>query len=127
MSAHSTFKLSSDHLPLDLGAQTQKLDVALKWGDLCMDEFSEQVEKEIQLGLPPTSYMLGLDSELKRMQLQHGFVSGLVLPLWVAFAACLPKLQSAVENCEANVAYYKSRMLELQPPPPPFTPEDLAP
>lgn len=101
---------------VDIGAQTQDISIAMKWGDLLMEEFTAQVRKEIEHGLPPTVYMMGLESEYKRMQLQYGFVSTFVLPLWQVVVSCLPALQHAADQCASNVAFYKERMLALQPP-----------
>jgi hypothetical protein len=99
---------------IDIGAQTQDLPLAMKWGSRCRDEFVAQVNKELAYSITPTPYMMGLDLELKYMQLQHGFVGGFVLPLWQVLASCLPRLRHAADRCEANVASYKENARLLQ-------------
>ena len=71
------------------------------------------MSKEVDVGVSPTAYMMGLESDLKYYQLQTGFVSGFVLPLWQAFASCIPELEFAAAQCEANVTYYKERVQSL--------------
>ena len=41
----------------DIGAQTQRLEVAQRWGDRVVKEFQDQALHERELGLPPTPYM----------------------------------------------------------------------
>lgn len=103
-------------MQLDIGAQTQDLSIAQKWSERVIDEFSDQARREEELGIPQTAFMVGLESELMSNQLQAGFTSGFVLPLWQEFSACLPKLQCAAEQCASNAQYYKSIVLRLQPP-----------
>lgn len=98
----------------DIGAQTQKRELALKWTDSCIQEFHNQALKEVELGLEVTPYMLGLkDDEMKCMQLQHGFISGVVSPLWSSLAEVFPKLSVAVDKLCSNRTYYASRLEEL--------------
>ena len=108
-------------LYLDIGAQTQDISIAAKWGECCRSEFRAQVLKEVEMGVPPTAYMMGLESDLKYYQLQTGFVSGFVLPLWQVFASCIPDLEFAATQCESNVAFYKEQVqcLHLSDPPSP--------
>ena len=41
----------------DVGAQTQRLEVAQRWGERVVKEFQDQALQERKLGLPPTPYM----------------------------------------------------------------------
>jgi hypothetical protein len=86
----------------------------LKWGERLREEFTEQVSREVALGVQPTGYMMGLQSDLKYYQLQSGFVAGFVLPLWQVFASVIPNLDHAVTQCESNLAHYKERVHQLQ-------------
>jgi 3',5'-cyclic-nucleotide phosphodiesterase len=90
----------------DIGAQTQSQTVAMKWTDALTREFSSQAKKELDLGLPVTSMMHGLDDELKKMQLQASFVKGIVMPLWSALSTCFPDLAYAVQQAESNQKFY---------------------
>ena len=94
----------------DLSGQILKLDLAIKWGDKCIQEFINQCIKEKELGIPVTPFMDGLEDELKQMKLQHGFVGNIVLPLWTALATCFPSLSHTVTRGQANYAYYNQRI-----------------
>ncbi|CAE7722770.1 Pde9a [Symbiodinium microadriaticum] len=78
-----------------------------------MEEFSNQCEKEKALGLPVTTFMDGLDDELQRMRLQHGFVGNIVIPLWTALATCFPSLSHTTIQAQANNDYYARRIQVL--------------
>lgn len=97
----------------DIGAQTQSRELALQWTDRCLDEFSSQGTKERLLGLELTPFMQGLDDELTRMQLQVGFVGGIVIPLWSALAACFPNLDYAVNQAISNKTHYADKVTDI--------------
>ena len=97
----------------DIGAQTQCRSLSLKWTERCLAEFHAQALKEKELGLEPTPFMQGLDDELKRVQLQQGFIGGIVVPLWTAFASCFPGLDYAVVQAIENKNYYAERATAL--------------
>lgn len=90
----------------DIGAQTQERSVASKWTQRLVAEFQAQAQKEIDLHLPLTPFMHGLDDELKQMQLQSGFVGNIVIPLFSAFSVCFPALEHAVQQASSNKAFY---------------------
>jgi len=71
-----------------IGAQTQCREVALQWTDRLVAEFSSQAAREIEMGIPLTPFLHGLDDECKKMQLQVGFLNGVVNPLWTAWHQC---------------------------------------
>jgi GAF domain-containing protein len=99
----------------DIGAQTQDSVLSLQWTEKCIAEFSHQADKEIELGLDPTPYMVGLKAdELKCMQLQHGFISGIVLPLWSSLAECFPNLSPSIDRLLANKQYFGDRIDQLK-------------
>lgn len=97
----------------DLGAQTQCREVALKWTDRLVDEFSSQAQREIEHCLPLTPFLHGLDDELKKMNLQVGFLSGVVMPLWSALSAVLPPLEPVVAQLESNRRYYAEKAEQI--------------
>jgi dual 3',5'-cyclic-AMP and -GMP phosphodiesterase 11 len=100
----------------DLSGQVMKLDLALKWGDKCIEEFVNQCNKEKELKIPVTPFMEGLEEEVKRMRLQHGFVGNIVLPLWTALAECFPSLSHTVAQGRSNYSYYTQRVAVLSAP-----------
>lgn len=93
----------------DIGAQTQKASVSLKWSQAVLDEFRAQATKEIALGLPETPFMQGLNDELVCMQLQQGFVTNIVIPLWTVLAQVFPELEYAVGQAACNRQYFAGR------------------
>ena len=94
----------------DLSGQTMKLEIAQKWGNALMLEFAAQSSKEVELGLPVTPFMQGLDSELNKLQLQYGFVSNIVVPLWAALSASFPELESCCHQAHSNKMYYQNEI-----------------
>lgn len=97
----------------DIGAQTQRRELALQWTERCLAEFAAQGANEKLLGLDLTPFMQGLDSQLTRMQLQAGFVAGIVVPLWSALAGCFHGLDYAVAQAVSNKTYYTDLVSEL--------------
>ena len=97
----------------DIGAQTQCRDLSLKWTERCLDEFSSQSAKEKSLNLELTPFMQGLDKELTRMQLQVGFVGGIVVPLWSALAGCFHNLEFAANQAVSNKTYYSDQATNI--------------
>jgi GAF domain-containing protein len=94
----------------DIGAQTQCPTVALKWTDRLVAEFSSQAQREIDANIPLTPFLHGLDDELKKMQLQAGFVTGIVMPLFAGLAGFLPELDKvATKQLRANRDYYQEQ------------------
>jgi hypothetical protein len=54
---------------------------------------------------------IGLRSdELKRMQLQHGFISGVVSPLWSSLRECFPCLEESMSRLLINKQRYADRI-----------------
>ena len=69
------------------------------------------MEKVLDLELTP--FMQGLENELTRMQLQVGFVGGIVVPLWSELAGCFPNLDYAAKQALVNKAYYSDQVNNL--------------
>jgi GAF domain-containing protein len=97
----------------DLSAQVLCPELALKWGDLVIEEFIHQSNEEKRLNLPLTPFMDGLEDEIKKMRLQHGFIGNIVLPLWTALVGCFPGLSHTVIQCQANYNYINQRIIVL--------------
>jgi hypothetical protein len=113
----------------DLSGQALKPELAQEWGSRCIQEFRHQAEKEANRGVPVTPFMANLDNELKQNELQHNFVTTIVLPLWTALAAVVPGVRHRVDAIEVNRAFYKARIDTLQSGKlsPPLTPPALTP
>jgi hypothetical protein len=103
----------------DIGAQTQKKELALKWGQRVLEEFRQQAKNEEKLKIPTAPFMQGLDQELACMKLQQGFVAGIVIPLWTALTDCLPKLKPCLDRAVLMKQHYEGRVHELSPERPP--------
>jgi hypothetical protein len=59
----------------DLGGQTAPWNIAAKWGEMVIQEFSAQSGAEEELGLPKSPFMVGLDDEYTRTRLQGNFIT----------------------------------------------------
>ena len=94
----------------DISGQALSPELSRTWGDRCIAEFRNQCEKEKELLLPVTSFMDGLEDELQRMKLQHGFVGNIVIPLWRALSNCFPSLSHMTAQAQANHDYYARRI-----------------
>lgn len=92
----------------DIGAQSQRTDLAVKWGRTVGREFSAQYETEKKLGITLSLFMADLDDEGKLALLQSGFIANIVLPLWSAVADCFPKIQPRVSMLQQNFEFYSS-------------------
>jgi GAF domain-containing protein len=97
----------------DLSGQVLCPELSLKWGNLVIEEFIHQSNEEKRLNLPVTPFMEGLEDEIKKMRLQHGFIGNLVLPLWTALVACFPALSHTLVQCQANYNYANQRIIVL--------------
>jgi 3'5'-cyclic nucleotide phosphodiesterase len=98
----------------DIGAQTQKNELAIKWSDAVLNEFRSQAQREKVLGVALTPFMQGLDDEIACNHLQQGFIGNIVLPLWSALAACFPKLDFAVSQAHENMQIFKAKAVGLK-------------
>jgi dual 3',5'-cyclic-AMP and -GMP phosphodiesterase 11 len=94
----------------DLSGQVLSPELSRKWGEKCIQEFRNQCTKEKELNLPVTAFMDGLDDEVQRMRLQHGFVGNIVIPLWTALATCFPSLSHTTIQAQVNHDYYGQRI-----------------
>lgn len=84
-----------------------KFEMTKMWCFRVCEEFSTQVVREKELGLPVTTFMEGLNNEIEIAKLQVGFVNYVILPLWNAMAILLPKLSTSVDSCVDNVKLWQ--------------------
>ncbi|KAL7535758.1 hypothetical protein ACHAWF_005264 [Thalassiosira exigua] len=68
-------------------------DVAADWAIRVTTEFSKQAQKEKQLELPVTTFMDGLDSQVKIAEVQIGFFKWMVKPLYHTIGLLFPALK----------------------------------
>ena len=78
-------------------------DMTQQWCFRVCEEFSQQAEKEREIGLPVTSFMEGLTNEYSIAKLQIGFVNYVILPLWKVTGLLFPKAAQHTVNCVHNV------------------------
>ena len=95
----------------DLAAQTLPANVSEIFEAKLMEEFFQQNIKEVSEGCEVTTFMKGLDSEKKRVELQVNFVSAIALPLWRGMAKCFPLCADRVQRAEEILSNYE-RILE---------------
>lgn len=100
----------------DLSGQALPGELAQQWGELCLEEFSNQVLEEERLGIPVSKFMTGLDDPVKRGSMQLSFCRHVVLPLWSGVARNLPECGPLVANVHSGMALYER---QAQPAPPP--------
>lgn len=99
---------------MTLGGQTQERVVASKWSDCVIAEFAQQADKEKELGLELTTYMIGLrGDEVRQSQLQYGFIENIVLPLWSSFSTSFPGVEFAIDQLIRNRDFFGNRLKEL--------------
>ena len=84
-----------------------KFEMTKMWCFRVCEEFSSQVVKEKELGLPVTAFMEGLNNEVDIAKLQVGFVNYVILPLWNAMVILLPKLTPSLDSCVQNVKLWQ--------------------
>ena len=77
-------------------------DTVRSWALKVCAEFTAQADRERELGLPVTAFMLGLDNEVSIAKLQLGFLDYVVGPLWKAVSELFPETAECHENLKAN-------------------------
>lgn len=91
----------------DVGNPTLKFELAKKWSVCIIEEFTGQVNKETQLGLPVTEFMRISGDILKIRNNQTGFIDVLVLPLFKAIDLHMPELKGYTRTAEENREIWK--------------------
>lgn len=97
----------------DLSGQALTLDLAQFWGTRVTQEFINQSNKESELGLPLSPFMLGLDNELVKMKMQVGFVTTFIIPQWTLMSMIVPALHAQAMQSTANRDFYANRVAAL--------------
>jgi len=82
-------------------------EVASDWAIRVITEFSRQAEKEKQLQLPVTTFMDGLDSQVKIAKVQIGFFRFMVKPLYHTIGILFSNLAVLEEWGEKNCVRYQ--------------------
>ena len=99
----------------DLGNPARSFDQACEWAKRISTEFTNQVYKERELGMPVTEFLKGLEEEWKIYKQEIGFINFVVKPLWAAMdrlseGAC----KFMLENLERNAELYLDESERLQ-------------
>lgn len=68
-------------------------DLTMTWAKRITEEFQNQYNNEIKLGLPPTKMWEGLHEPVRFYRCQIGFIDGIVSPLWGLLVDFFPDLE----------------------------------
>lgn len=79
-------------------------DISRRWATLVAEEFTMQVTKERELGLPVTAFMDGLSDPIKAAKSQIGFVDFVIHPLTDPFFRLFPGLADCSKYLDDNKA-----------------------
>jgi len=79
-------------------------DISRRWAKLVAEEFTMQVTKERELGLPVTAFMDGLSDPIKAAKSQIGFVDFVIHPLTDPFFRLFPGLADCSKYLDENRA-----------------------
>eukprot|EP01054_Gregarina_sp_Poly1_P006816 Gregarina_sp_Poly_1__6815@NODE_368_length_9159_cov_50_005939_g304_i0_p1_GENE_NODE_368_length_9159_cov_50_005939_g304_i0NODE_368_length_9159_cov_50_005939_g304_i0_p1_ORF_typecomplete_len1383_score183_74PDEase_I/PF00233_19/3_3e70NUC130_3NT/PF08158_12/0_72_NODE_368_length_9159_cov_50_005939_g304_i010875235 len=77
-----------------------------RWASLCIEEFNNQVDREIALGIDITGYM-NCRSEKSRIEMELGFCEFVVLPLWRPLAQFQSSLDLWLKQGERNSMFWR--------------------
>lgn len=91
----------------DIGAQTQSIEVALKWVDRVYSEYRDQAERERNLGIMTSPFLHDLKEDTKVFSTQYSFINDVVEPIWTALTTLIPDLRFALDQLVANKTYYQ--------------------
>jgi hypothetical protein len=78
-------------------------DVVRRWADMVCTEFSTQVAKERENGIPVSAFMDNLDTVAAVAKLQVGFAKFVVRPLWLVAGNHFQELGERVKQLDRNV------------------------
>lgn len=77
---------------------------SVMWSMRLNKEFRAQTSEELELGIPLTPFLVGLDDKQKLANSEKGFIGGIVTPLWLEVDRFLQgALQDRLKNIENNV------------------------
>ena len=98
----------------DLTAPVQPLVLALKWGKKVCQEFTDQVQKESELGLESLPMMQGLDEEENFLKSQQGFYKFVLRPLFKSVSRLWPPLNQLYLQLLNNEQYMNTELERVQ-------------
>lgn len=87
-----------------------EFDVCRKWAQLITEEFRNQYNKEIELGLPETKMWANVHTPIGFYGSQVGFIDFMILPFWKALLDKYQDLEqnaNLLENLERNKETWK--------------------
>ncbi|EGR33315.1 hypothetical protein IMG5_056380, partial [Ichthyophthirius multifiliis] len=97
----------------DLTGPTKKFELAKQWSLRICEEFTLQVQDEQKLGIPVTSYLLGLDQLEIISKQESNFYKIIILPLYNIFIDFVgDKYQQMCQNCENNIIQWEKIHLQ---------------
>ena len=76
----------------DISGQALSPAMAATWSSRVLQEFKAQHSQEVELGLPLTEMLVGLDDACKANRMQHGFTNFVLLPLYTALCEAFPQI-----------------------------------
>ena len=98
----------------DLTAPVQPLEIALKWGKRVCQEFTDQVQKEEELGLESLPMMQGLEDQENFLKSQRGFYKFVLRPLFKSVSRLWPNLSFLYLQLLANEQYISDEADRLE-------------
>ncbi|XP_075678077.1 3',5'-cyclic-AMP phosphodiesterase 4C-like isoform X3 [Dermatophagoides pteronyssinus] len=91
----------------DLSNPTKKLELYQKWCSLLMEEFFQQGDKELAMGLEISPMCDRTNATIEKSQV--GFIDYIVHPLWETWADLVhPDAQEILDTLEENRDWYQS-------------------
>nr|XP_027193799.1 cAMP-specific 3',5'-cyclic phosphodiesterase-like isoform X3 [Dermatophagoides pteronyssinus] len=91
----------------DLSNPTKKLELYQKWCSLLMEEFFQQGDKELAMGLEISPMCDRTNATIEKSQV--GFIDYIVHPLWETWADLVhPDAQDILDTLEENRDWYQS-------------------
>ena len=98
----------------DLTAPVQPLVIALKWGKRVCQEFTNQVQKEEELGLESLPMMQGLEQKENFLKSQQGFYKFVLRPLFKSVSRLWPDLNDLYLQLLNNEQYITDELDRIQ-------------
>ena len=96
----------------DLSAQVMAFPIATQWEERVTAEFIAQSGMERALGLPESSFMVGLHDSGTRLRNHLNFLQFVMQPLWQVVASALPDMQQCLQQLDDNTRTYRARLAQ---------------
>ena len=94
----------------DLGHNTKKFEISLKWVELLSEEFWLQGDKERAMNLPISFLCDRKNINIPNSQV--GFIGGFVIPTYNCLITLFPTLNYTVENANKNISEWQKLIEE---------------